>query len=66
MKHPDTGTNIGTKVETTGWVRVILVQENSSTAVIEQACIDIHLGDYLKPFEKAQRAPDPAPHARTA
>jgi hypothetical protein len=25
----------------------------SATAVVEQACIDIHPGDYLKPFEKA-------------
>jgi hypothetical protein len=54
VKHPETGRDIGTKIETTGWVRVILVQENTATVVIEQACADVHLGDYLKPFEKVQ------------
>jgi hypothetical protein len=53
VKHPQTGRSIGRKVETTGWVRVILVQENSSTAVIERSCQDTHAGDYLTPFEKA-------------
>jgi LysM domain-containing protein len=52
VKHPDTGRSIGTKIETTGWARVILVQENTATVTVEQACMDIHLGDYLKPFEK--------------
>jgi hypothetical protein len=52
VKHPDSGRKIGTKVETTGWLRVILVQENSSTAVVEAACNDIHAGDYAKPLEK--------------
>ena len=33
-------------------MRVILVQENTATVIVEQACVDIHLGDYLKPFEK--------------
>jgi hypothetical protein len=50
--HPVTGHKIGTKVETTGWVKVILVQENTATAVIEESCIDIHVADYLKPFER--------------
>jgi len=50
--HPVTGRKIGTKVETSGWVKVILVQENSATAVIEESCIDIHAADYLKPFER--------------
>jgi hypothetical protein len=54
VKHPETGRSIGTKIETTGWVRVILVQENTATVVVEQACADIHLGDYLKTFEKVQ------------
>jgi len=53
VKHPQTGRTIGHKVETTGWLRVILVQENSSTAVIERSCQDSHAGDYLTPFEKA-------------
>ncbi|HEX6737171.1 MAG TPA: LysM peptidoglycan-binding domain-containing protein [Vicinamibacteria bacterium] len=51
VKHPESRRKVGTKVETTGWLRVILVEENSSTAVIERACSDVHLGDYLKPFE---------------
>jgi hypothetical protein len=57
VKHPDTNREIGTKIETTGWARVILVQENTATVRIEQACLDIHIGDYLKPFDAAHRAP---------
>ena len=53
VKHPDSGRSMGRKVEPTGWVRVILVQENSATAVVERACIDMHVGDYAKPYEKA-------------
>ncbi len=52
MKHPETNRTIGTKIETTGRARVILVQENTATVTIEQACMDIHVGDYLKPYEK--------------
>jgi hypothetical protein len=52
VKHPISTRTIGTKIETTGWLRVLLVQENSSTAIIEQACLDIHPGDFLKPFER--------------
>jgi hypothetical protein len=54
VKHPETARSIGLKIETTGWVRVILVQENAATVVVEQACMDIHLGDYLKTFERVQ------------
>jgi LysM repeat protein len=52
VKNPATGRKVGTKIETTGWLKVILVQEDTACAVIEQACADIHAGDYLKPFEK--------------
>ena len=52
VRHPISGKKIGTKIETTGWVKVILVQDDTSCAVIEQSCNDIHAGDYLKPFEK--------------
>jgi hypothetical protein len=31
---------------------VILVQENAATLVVDQACADIHAGDYLRPIEK--------------
>ncbi len=64
LKHPVSGKKLGTKIETTGWVKVILVQENTACAVVEQACVDIHSGDYLKPFEKVnvpmvvRRAPE--------
>jgi hypothetical protein len=52
LKHPVTGKKLGTKIETTGWLKVILVQEDTACAVIEQSCSDIHGGNYLKPFEK--------------
>jgi LysM repeat protein len=52
VRHPVSGRKIGTKIETTGWVKVILVQEDTACAVIEQSCAAIHAGDYLKPFEK--------------
>jgi LysM domain-containing protein len=51
IKHPRGGT-IGRKIVTTGWVRVILVQETSSTAIVEQACTEIRPDEYLKPFER--------------
>jgi LysM repeat protein len=52
VHHPITGRKLGTKIETTGWLKVILVEENSACAVIEEVCSDIHAGDYLVPFEK--------------
>jgi LysM repeat protein len=52
VRHPASGKKLGTKIETVGWLQVILVQENSATGVVEVACLDLHAGDYLKPFEK--------------
>lgn len=52
VKHPKTGKTLGRKVVTSGWVRVILVQETSATAVVEQACTEIMPGEYLTPFER--------------
>ena len=52
VHHPASSRTIGTKIETTGWVKVILVQEDTASAIVEQACADIHAGDYLKPFER--------------
>jgi hypothetical protein len=53
VKHPVTGKKLGTKVETTGWAKVITVQEETACAVIEVTCgSEVHAGDYLKPFEK--------------
>ena len=52
VKHPESGQNLGTKVEVKGWLRVLLVTEDSATAIVEQSCEDIHAGDYLKPYAK--------------
>lgn len=50
VKHPDSGRTIGRKIETTGWGRVVLAEENSAILMVEAACEDIHLGDYVKPM----------------
>ena len=52
VKHPESGQTLGTKVEVKGWLRVLLVGENSATTIVEQSCEDIHPGDYLKPFAR--------------
>jgi hypothetical protein len=52
VQHPKNGGSLGTKIQTVGWARVILTQPNSATAVVEQACLEIRAGDYLKPFQK--------------
>jgi len=63
VRHPVSGKKIGMKVDTTGWLKVITVEEDTACAVIEHSCLDIHAGHYLKPFEKVnvpmvvQRAP---------
>jgi LysM repeat protein len=64
VEHPIRGYKVGTKIETTGWLKVILVEDHTATAVVEEACTDIHDGDYLKPMEKvnvplAVRRPNP-------
>jgi hypothetical protein len=38
-------------IRRTGWVRVLAVQEETALAEVVQACLDIRVGDYLKPFE---------------
>jgi hypothetical protein len=38
-------------IRRTGWVRILAVQDETSMAEVVQACADIHVGDYLKPFE---------------
>jgi len=52
VRHPNGGGLLGTKIQTVGWARVILTLSNSATAVVEQACLEIRAGDYLKPFQK--------------
>jgi hypothetical protein len=64
VKHPKSTRSIGQKIETTGWLRVLLVSENSATAIVETACLDMHPSDYLKPFERVnvplvRRVPPP-------
>ncbi len=41
----------GSYVRRSGWLRILAVQEETSLAEIVQACLDVRLGDYLKPFE---------------
>lgn len=53
VRHPMTRQKLGHKVEVTGWARVILALDQSSTAVVEHACDEIHPGDYLQPFAAA-------------
>jgi hypothetical protein len=41
----------GSYIRRTGWLRILAVQEETAMAEIVQACLDVHLGDYLLPFE---------------
>lgn len=52
VKHPATGKTLGTRIETSGWGRVILVTDDSASVLVDAACVDILADDYLKPFEK--------------
>ncbi|MBN2370902.1 MAG: LysM peptidoglycan-binding domain-containing protein [Vicinamibacteria bacterium] len=52
VQHPRSGRRLGTRIETFGTLRTILVQEDTSTAVIDVSCSDILAGSYLKPYEK--------------
>ncbi len=49
VKHPVSTKKIGTVIETTGVIRVLLVEESAATAVVERACGDVHEGDYALP-----------------
>jgi hypothetical protein len=40
-----------TYIRRTGWARILAVQEDDAMAEIVQACLDVHVGDYLTPFE---------------
>ena len=44
-------TGYGWLINTTGWLRIIAVQDETSTAEITQACRDILNNSYLVPFE---------------
>lgn len=41
----------GSYIRRSGWLRILAVQEETSMAEIVQACLDVKVGDYLKPFE---------------
>ena len=42
----------GWNIVRSGWVTVLASQERSAIAEVTQACIDIHVEDYLTPFEQ--------------
>lgn len=42
----------GWNIVRTGWATVLAAQERSAIAEITQACIDVHVEDYLLPFEQ--------------
>ena len=50
VEHPTTGQVMGTYIRRLGKVRVMLAQEDTSTAMIEMSCTDIHFSDELVPW----------------
>jgi hypothetical protein len=54
--HPTTGQDLGDYIRRLGKVRVMLAQEDTSTAVIEFSCEDVQFQDQLLPWQ-----PIPAP-----
>jgi len=51
VTHPTTGQDLGTFIRRLGKVRVMLIQENTSTAVVEMSCAMIRESDELVPWE---------------
>jgi hypothetical protein len=51
-RHPVSGESLGTYVRRLGRARVIAVQDNTATAVIEMSCEDIVSGDHLVAWEE--------------
>jgi len=49
--HPTTEQNLGTYIRRLGKVRVMLTQEDTSTAVVEFSCEDIQMQDQLLPWQ---------------
>jgi hypothetical protein len=52
VKHPRSGKTLGTKIETTGFGRVILIDDNVASVMVERVCADIHVGDYVTPADR--------------
>lgn len=50
VMHPETGKAVGTYVQRLAKVRVLAVQESTSTALITMACSDVDDGDELVPW----------------
>lgn len=48
--HPATGNLVGWHHDFRGQLRILCADENEATAVIVQACKDVHVGDRLKPI----------------
>ena len=49
VRHPNGG-KLGSKIQTSGWLRIVMVGDDDATAVIEHACMDVLEKDYLVPF----------------
>ena len=54
IKHPATGKKVGYRIDTVGVVRILLVGESSSRAVVEAAGKDIRVNDYLRPLVEVE------------
>ncbi|MFQ5700662.1 MAG: LysM peptidoglycan-binding domain-containing protein [Acidobacteriota bacterium] len=52
IHHPATGKIVGYRVRMFGRVRVIALQENTATGIIEQSCDAIEVGMDMVPFEE--------------
>jgi hypothetical protein len=52
VNHPDSRKHIGSFIRRMGKARVMLVQENTSTAILEMSCEDIHESDELVPWQE--------------
>lgn len=57
IRHPDTGSDLGTALEILGLVEIIDVDAERALARISASCREIEVGDYLRPLE-ATELPD--------
>ncbi|HUP65772.1 MAG TPA: LysM peptidoglycan-binding domain-containing protein [Thermoanaerobaculia bacterium] len=59
VSHPETGATVGRHYGYSGRVRVLCINGDVATAMVEQACEPIRIGDAIKPLPE-----DPIPFAR--
>jgi hypothetical protein len=52
VSHPETGADLGSFVRRMGKIRVLAAQEITATAVIVDACEDIHMSDEIVPWQE--------------